>query len=139
MYFSKTNMKYFEKARQVSLESDFGKVKVGCIAVYQGHIISSGHNSNKTHPIQFKYDRYRCICDDKNYHSKLHAEVATLNQIRNQNIDFSRVSLYIYRSCNSRAHGYSRPCDSCMHLIKDLGIRRIFYTSDDGFVYEQLN
>ena len=30
----------------------------------------------------------------------------------------------------------SRPCPSCMAAIKDLGIRNIYYTTDDGFSHE---
>jgi deoxycytidylate deaminase len=32
----------------------------------------------------------------------------------------------------------ARPCQSCMAAIKDLGIKEIYYTSDEGFVYEKL-
>ena len=32
----------------------------------------------------------------------------------------------------------SRPCPSCMAAIKDMGIKHIYYTTNDGFVYENL-
>lgn len=44
--------KYFDKARQAALISDFRKIHIGCIAVYQGTVIGIGCNCNKTHPIQ---------------------------------------------------------------------------------------
>ena len=32
----------------------------------------------------------------------------------------------------------SRPCPSCLVAIKDMGIKHIYYTTDDGFAYEQI-
>ena len=32
----------------------------------------------------------------------------------------------------------ARPCNACLAAIKDLGIRNIYYTTDDGFVHEKL-
>lgn len=56
---TKTDMHYFVKASQVAEISDFAKINIGCIAVYQGTIIGVGFNTNKTHPMQKKYNIYR--------------------------------------------------------------------------------
>lgn len=55
---TKTDMHYFVKASQVAEISDFAKINIGCIAVYQGTIIGVGFNTNKTHPMQKKYNIY---------------------------------------------------------------------------------
>lgn len=34
-----TDYKYFDKARQAALISDFHKIHIGCVAVYQGTVI----------------------------------------------------------------------------------------------------
>ena len=34
--------------------------------------------------------------------------------------------------------GIARPCPSCMAAIRDIGIRDVYYTTDDGFAYERL-
>lgn len=49
---TKTDMHYFVKASQVAEISDFAKINIGCVAVYQGTIIGVGFNTNKTHPMQ---------------------------------------------------------------------------------------
>jgi len=67
---------------------------------------------------------------------KLHAEINCLNSIKHLDINFSKVKLYIYRIRKDQPYGLSRPCPSCVAAIKDLGIRDIYYTSNDGFVYE---
>ena len=69
---------------------------------------------------------------------KLHAEISCLNSIRHLDINFSKVKLYIYRIRNDRPTGMSRPCPSCLVAIKDMVIKHIYYTTDDGFAYEQI-
>ena len=130
------DMKYFIKARKVASVSDFMKTHVGCIAVYHGKIIGVGCNTNKTHPTQKYYNKFRD--SSETFLPKLHAEINCLYQIRNLNINFSKVKLYIYRIRKDQPFGLSRPCPSCMEAIKDLYIKEIYYTTNDGFVYEHL-
>lgn len=128
--------RYFQKARQVASISDYHKAHIGCVAVYQGQAIGLGCNCNKTHPIQKKYNRYRKPSDSML--PKLHAEINCLNQIKHMNINFSKVRLYVYRIRKDQPFGLSRPCPSCMAAIKDLGIRDIYYTTNDGYSCERL-
>ena len=133
---TKSDMDYFKKASKVAEISDFDKINIGCIAVYQGTIIGVGFNTNKTHPIQKKYNRYR---NGEDFIPKLHAEINCLNSIRHLDINFTKVKLYIYRKRKTAKYGMCRPCPSCMAAIKDLGIKNIYYTTNDGYVYERIN
>ena len=128
--------KYFEKARQVAQLSDYYKTHIGCIAVYHGNIISIGCNCNKTHPAQKYYNRFRKKSED--LLPKLHAEINCINQIKNSDINFSKVKLYIYRIRKDQPFGLSRPCPSCMAVIKDIGIKDIYYTTNDGYAHERI-
>ena len=128
--------RYFKKARQIANISDYKKQHVGCVAVYQGQVIGLGCNTNKTHPIQKFYNKYRNPSDCML--PKLHAEISCINQIKHLDINFSKVKLYIYRIRNDQPFGLSRPCPSCMASIKDLGIRYVYYTTNDGYAYEKL-
>lgn len=133
--------KFFNKAMCVASVSDYPKIHVGCIAVYHGHVVAIGCNSNKTHPMQKYYNQFRePDGEDISMTSmpKLHAEINCLNQLRHLNINFSKVKLYIYRIRNDKPYGMARPCPSCMAAIKDLGIRDIYYTTNDGFAYERI-
>ena len=56
---SRADMRYFQKARQAAEISDYKRTHVGCVAVYQGNIIGIACNTNKTHPMQKYYNRYR--------------------------------------------------------------------------------
>ena len=128
--------RYFDKARQIADISDYSRIHIGCVAVYQGQVIGLGFNTNKTHPIQKFYNRYREQSDAML--PKLHAEISCINQIKHLDINFSKVKLYIYRIRKDQPFGLSRPCPSCMAAIKDLGIRDIYYTTNDGYSYERL-
>ena len=124
----KIDYKYFSKAKQIAQVSDFPKVHIGCIAVYQNRIVGIGCNT------------YRI--DDADYNSsesllpKLHAEINCLNQLKHLDINFSKVKLYIYRTRKDIECGMARPCASCMQAIKDLGMREIYYTNNDGYTDE---
>ena len=135
----KADYRYFEKAMHIAMVSDFKKVHVGCFAVYQGNIIGMACNSNKTHPVQMYYNRYRNAKYINGYFMpKIHAEISCINMIRHMNIDFRKVKLYIYRIRKDQPYGMARPCPSCMAAIKDLGIKDIYYTTNDGYAYERI-
>ena len=128
--------RFFQKARQIADISDYSRIHIGCIAVYQGQVIGLGFNTNKTHPVQKFYNRYR---EPSDYIlPKLHAEISCINQIKHLDINFSKVRLYIYRIRKDQPFGLSRPCPSCIAAIKDLGIRDVYYTTNDGYAYEKL-
>ena len=69
---------------------------------------------------------------------KLHAEISCINQIKHLEINFSKVRLYVYRIRNDKLYGMARPCASCIQAIKDLGIRDIYYTTNDGYSHERI-
>ena len=124
--------RFFNIAKEVSLLSDYKKARVGAVVVDGNRIISTGHNSNKTSTIQFKYDRYRELDDTNNYLAKTHAEVSALGPLLKDNYDCAHSSIYIYRELKDGKKSCARPCPACMKLIRDLGIKNIYYTDWDG-------
>ena len=135
---TKNDYKMFSKARDAALFSDYKKPHIGCVAVYQNSIIGIGWNSNKTHPMQDYYNKYRFNSNRRYPPPKLHAEISCICSIIHLKINFSKVKLYIYRPRKDIKMGMCRPCPSCMAAIKDLGIKHIYYTTDDGCAYENL-
>lgn len=69
---------------------------------------------------------------------RIHAEINCITGIRKLDVNFGKVKLYVYRERSLGGKGLSRPCAACMAAIKDLGIRDVYYTTDDGFVYERV-
>ena len=128
---------FFDAAKAVSESSEFPKVHIGCVITEGNHrIISSGCNSTKTHPLQKQLNRERFEVDS--VHS-LHAEVSALLPLMKEDIDFSKVEVYAHRNYANGKIAMARPCPSCMKLIKDLGIKKIHYTTADGYACEYVN
>lgn len=126
---------FFKHARNMSLMSDFHKSHTGCVVVYKNRIIEAGFNTCKTHPIQRKYNELRFSCEWSPHY--MHAEVHALSQlIHNNDINWSKVHIYVYREHKNGIRAMARPCKSCMQLIKDLGIKYIHYTTEDGHADE---
>ena len=133
---------FLEKAKDAAEMSDYRPYRLGAIAVYRKHIIAVGLNSScKTHPLQKIWDKERHFNNGNinNYFPPLlHAEIHCLSQIRSLDIEFSKVSLYVARIKRDGSNGMARPCPACFGYIKDLGIKKVFYTTDTGYAFENV-
>lgn len=130
-----TQLMYFRAARNVSLESDFRRVHIGCVVVNKHRIISTGFNSSqRTHALQVELNRKRF---SENSDGMLHAEVSALLPVINK-VDLTKATLYIYRENLKGEIAMCRPCKGCLSLIKACGIKKIYYTTPDGFAEEYL-
>ena len=134
---TKRDETFMNIAKEISRLSDYPNHHVGCIAVEGKRVLSTACNSQKTHPLQCKYNRFRNL---GNYPAKVHAEIACLSPlIGKKEIDFSQIKLYIYREHKNGVVALARPCLSCAQLIKDLGIKNVYYTGEDSLIYERYN
>ncbi len=144
MTLSKKNYKFFEMARKEATNSDYRNVHVGCVIVYKGHVIGQGFNRDKSDTVQKKYNSYRHFNHtEKPIKHSIHAEIAALKSIPYpiaNTVDWKKVSVYIYRICpgKSLGQGLSRPCKACMNALRDMGIKDIYYTTEDGYANEKI-
>ena len=131
---SKKDKSYFRAAQAVSTLSDFKRVNVGAVLIYKHRIASSSCNSQRTHPLQQKLNKERF---EEETPAKLHAEVSCLLPLLgNKDIKWRDCELYVYREYKKGGLAMSRPCQACQKLIKDLGIRIVHYTTDNGYATE---
>lgn len=132
-------MRNFQHAMAAAEMSSFGRARVGCIVADGKRILSAGFNSTRSHPLQARYDSYRTFRAGHNVPHCLHAEIAALAPlIDDQSIAWNRVELYVARIYKDGSAALSRPCPACRRLIMDLGIRNLFYTSDIGYCHEKI-
>ena len=132
-------LRNFEHAKHAAEMSDF-RVHVGAVAVLGKQILNVGFSNSKSHPLQSHYDKYRNLKPDNRITSTLHAEIHCLAPImHHENVDWSKVVLYVYRIRKDRPHGMARPCAACMRMIRECGIKNIAYTTDDGFAFERID
>lgn len=131
----KTNKAYFRAAKAVAELSDYPRHKLGCCVVKGHRIISSGCNSkSKCHPIQAKLDteKYGVECA-----GKCHAEIAALLPLIRDKVDLSNASLYVYRQHKDGTLAMAKPCSSCQKMIRQMKIRKCFYTIENGYAVEK--
>lgn len=129
---TKKDYRYFDVAKAIARTSNYHGTHVGCCVVNRGVVVSVGCNSEKTHPTQMYYNKYRDF-DPKTAANKLHAETHALSLIVNrQHIDWNKTSIYVYREFKNGKPAISRPCEACSQLIKDLGISHVCYIDENG-------
>lgn len=134
------NKRYFKFAREAAMQSTYTgshnfSPQIGVCLVYKGTIIATASNSNKTSPLQARYNVYRY--KDSNTLDKVHAEVAALQKIRwkfGDSIDWTKVEPYIYREYKDGTLAPSIPCVACERLMRDLGIKKVHCTTENGFI-----
>lgn len=130
----------FRHARSAALMSDFSRAPIGCVVTLRGRVLAAGFNSRKSHPQQQRYNRYRKFRGNPApLPAQLHAEVAALVQLRNVDIDWAKVDIFIYRLRRDQPHGLARPCPACRRYLQDLGVKSIWYTTDEGMCHERLS
>jgi deoxycytidylate deaminase len=113
--------KFFQLARNISKHSDHPAHQLGAVIVRGNRIISLGFNKNKTHT--------------KSNHAwkRLHAEICAIIKTKE---DLTGCTIYVYRETKLGNLGMARPCPSCLAAIQESGIKRICYTTENGYVQE---
>ncbi len=138
------NERYFKFAREAAKESTYHgshnfSPAIGAIAVYKGTIVASASNSDKTSPLQARYNVYRY--KKANTLDKCHAETSLIQKIRwkfGDSIQWNKVHIYLYREYADGSLAPSRPCPSCLAMLREFGITKISYTTEDGYATEHL-
>lgn len=130
--FSKRELYYFDLARKQSLKSTHNKVSIGAVIVRGNHVLSKGWNQEKSHPTQFRYNRFRPF----KCHHKIHAEIHALE--RSTSDSFVGASCFTFRHDKKGLLAPSRPCNACYEALSDAGISKIYYSSSSGLNYEEM-
>lgn len=93
------------------------------VAAYiQGGTIILSSNIFKSHP------------DSRARENRIHAEHAVLRHVE----DGAGGRLFVFRATASGQPAMARPCEHCMNLIREKRIRKIWYSTSDGYVKETL-
>lgn len=140
----KMNERYFKFARKAAMRADYHgshnfAPAIGGVAVYKGSIVAEAWNSNKTSPLQMRYNVYRFA--PENYPAKTHCETALIQKLRwkfGNSIQWDKIEIYLYREYKDGTPADARCCPSCLQLLTDLGIKKIYYSSAEGYRKEKL-
>lgn len=130
---------YFELAKNASTFSDFKQHKLGCVLVYRGKVIAEESNTTRTNPKQKEYNRLRGFAYETPNNGQTHAELGCLLKTKYMtDVDWSKVSLFVYREHKNGVRGLAKPCPACRKAIIDRGIKRVYYTTEDSQVFERI-
>lgn len=136
------NKRYFKFAREAAQWADYQGTRsapaIGAVAIYKGSLVAEAWNTNKTSPLQARYNVYRYEPADTP--CKAHCETQLCQRLRwkfGDNIKWDKVEIYLYREYKDGSLAPSRPCPSCMAMLKDFGIKKVYYTTEDGYVEEK--
>ena len=133
---TKKQLSYFNASIAMSEQSDYPKHKLGCVAVEKHRIISSGCNStSKCALIQKQIDTKRFGGEHRGC---VHAETDTLLPLIKANRDLSNCDLFVARKHKNGTLAMARPCAGCMSLLNACGIKRVFYTTENGYAMERI-
>lgn len=105
----------FNIALERTADSDHA-IPMSAILVKGSRILSYGVNGYKTHPRQIsRYDEWRSI----------HAELDAILGVSKRKLEGA--TLYVARKRKDGSPGISKPCSSCIKLIRSSGIKRVVY------------
>lgn len=95
-----------------------------------GRISYIGTNSSKSHPkiLEFDYENYNDrLC-------RIHSEFRTILKasVKEKTEDLSHYSILNIRVDRKDRINIGRPCQGCMSIIRQMGIKNIYYSNTDG-------
>ena len=128
----------FQKAKAASMLSDFPTHKLGAVMMLGNKVLAVGYNITKTHPIQKKYNLERGYHPDVKNNGQIHAEMMCLINTKYLDVDWSRVSLYIYREHKDHTTAIAKPCPACEKAIRERGINQVYFTTEE-IPYKKIN
>ena len=136
---------FFNIAKQMCRLSNFDRARVGAVVVSGKRVLSASCNSTKTRPLQFYYNEYYIHRQKKRKWNRIeNPEINpdTYGQLifdkGGKNIKWEKVSIFTFRELKTGEKACSKPCPACSRLIKNLGIKNVYYIDEDGdFVKER--
>lgn len=123
-------LKIIDVARALAAQSDHDQHKLSALLLdSKGRIVNYGINHlTKTHP---KFHRINKL-------KTLHAEAALLYSTPLTTKRLGKHSIFIFRSHKDGTLANARPCEDCMKVIKQYGIKSIVYTKDGTINFESI-
>jgi len=111
-------------------ESSRSRKKVGAVLLNKNKPITQGVNQDtKSHPLQAK------LAEMVGLHEKiyLHAEISALIKCKS---DADTIIVARLGGHNGDELRNAKPCPICSLALKEAGIEHIYYSTDDGFLYQ---
>ncbi len=123
---SKRIDRYFELARNIAQNSPYGKIRHGAILAKGGSILNTSFNKDKFNSFG---SRFRDA--DRGY-ATVHAELGCILGMPRSAT--TGADIYVCRINRDGEFRYSKPCGMCHEALKHVGVKRVYYTTNEGIV-----
>tara|TARA_R110002074_G_scaffold132327_6_gene275530 strand:+ start:2096 stop:2539 length:444 start_codon:yes stop_codon:yes gene_type:complete len=123
---SKRQRRFFNLAKNIAHDSSYDKLRHGAVLVKGGSVISAACNKDNFSSFG---SRFR---DPDAGHGTHHAELGCVLGISRDVTSGS--DIYVCRVNKQNEFRLSKPCRMCHDIMKHVGIKRVYYTTDDGSV-----
>lgn len=112
-----------------------GKAFHTCFVYYGNRLLAVTHNDyTKLHPYH-KWSVYQPTREGTKYVSGLHAESRALIKLGLE--DCSHLTFINVRVNNNNQPAISKPCKNCERLLRQIGIKAIWYYDGEKYVKEK--
>lgn len=112
-----------------------GRFKLAAGIVYRGHLIATGVNSYKTHPLMWEWGRNE---ESIFLHAEIDAIKNALRLITQEQL--AKCDIYVVRvrrphsTSKDWVEGLAKPCCGCRRAIESFNLKRVFWTEDGDTV-----
>lgn len=109
-----------------------GRFKLAAGIVYRKHLIATGINSYKTHPIMYQWGKNE---DSIHLHAEIDAIKNALRLITQEQL--TKCDMYIVRVKHPTpkslhwTHGLAKPCCGCARAIANFNLKNVYWTDDE--------
>lgn len=116
-----------KKLQEVQKQSNHSQHKLSALILYKGRPLSFGVNDQyKTDPKIKKYTDVK----------KTHAEMSAIFRIKSKSI-LKACTMVVYREDKMGNIALAKPCAVCECMIKDYGIKKVIYSTPNGWKTEK--
>tara|TARA_R100000008_G_C3587523_1_gene173703 strand:+ start:8784 stop:9242 length:459 start_codon:yes stop_codon:yes gene_type:complete len=123
---TKKIQRYFELSRNIAYNSPYGKIRHGAILVKGGSILNASFNKDNFTSFGA---RFRHV---NRGHATVHAELGCILGMPRSST--TGADIYVCRINRDGEFRYSKPCAMCHEAMKHVGIKRVYYTTNEGIV-----
>ena len=108
----------------MALMSEYGKFRHGAVLVKHGAVLSAGLNKDKSCSFGERF-RPKDLGE-----ATLHAELAAILNVPRKQTE--NADVYVVRVGALGDLRSSKPCPMCQATLRFVGVKRVFYSCDDG-------
>jgi deoxycytidylate deaminase len=122
MFIMSRTLKFFDHARTVALMSEY-KFRHGALLVKSNKIIKASYNKSRAVRFAHKYHLHGT--------GSLHAEIGCILNLSKERTDGCEI--YVVRIAGNGQYAQSCPCSMCQTICSEMGVKRIHYSTHNGF------